>query len=141
MNKNFFSVAAYKANAAFCGAIAKLCGKIAKHPNLAMICAGFLMAQGAFAQTGKADYSQGVNALNSVQSGLGSWIAPVRKVCYVVAGIIAIVGGLSVAIKMNNGEQDVKKSIMLIVGAVIFLLAAATALPLMLGVTDTGVTK
>ena len=37
-------------------------------------------------------------------------------------------------IKMNNEEQDVKKSIMMIVGACIFLVAAAQALPLFFGV-------
>ena len=35
---------------------------------------------------------------------------------------------------VNNEEQDVKKSIMMIVGACIFLVAAAQALPLFFGV-------
>ena len=36
---------------------------------------------------------------------------------------------------MNNEEQDVKKKIMLTVGACIFLIAAANALPLFFGIT------
>lgn len=39
-------------------------------------------------------------------------------------------------IAMNNEEQDVKKKIMMIVGACIFLVAAAQALPLFFGVTN-----
>ena len=47
---------------------------------------------------------------------------------------MAVVGAISVYIKMNNEEQDVKKSIMMIVGACLFLVAAAQALPLFFGV-------
>ena len=35
---------------------------------------------------------------------------------------------------MNNEEQDVKKKIMMTVGACIFLIAAANALPLFFGI-------
>ena len=35
---------------------------------------------------------------------------------------------------MNNEEQDVKKKIMLIVGACLFLIAAARALPMFFGI-------
>jgi len=38
-------------------------------------------------------------------------------------------------IAMNNEEQDVKKKIMMVVGACIFLIAAANALPLFFGIT------
>ena len=39
-------------------------------------------------------------------------------------------------IAMNNEEQDVKKKIMMVVGACIFLIAAANALPLFFGITN-----
>ena len=99
-----------------------------------MLAAGFLMAQKTFADA----YQTGIDQLGETSTGLQKWIEPVQKVCYAVAGIVAIVGAISVYIKMNNEEQDVKKSIMLIVGAVIFLLAAATALPAMLGFKTSG---
>jgi hypothetical protein len=75
----------------------------------------------------------GVTAINSVADSLKHYIEPVRVLCYALAGIIAIGGGISVYIKMNNEEQDVKKSIMMIVGACIFLIAAATFLPKFFG--------
>lgn len=31
------------------------------------------------------------------------------KLCYAIAGVVAIVGAISVYIAMNNEEQDVKK--------------------------------
>ena len=40
---------------------------------------------------------------------------------------------ISVYIAMNNEEQDVKKKIMMVFGACIFLVAAAQALPLFFG--------
>ena len=43
------------------------------------------------------------------------------------------VGAISVYIAMNNEEQDVKKKIMMVVGACIFLIAAAQALPMFFG--------
>ena len=56
------------------------------------------------------------------------------KLCYAIAGVVAIVGAISVYIAMNNEEQDVKKKIMMVVGACIFLIAAAKALPLFFGI-------
>ena len=41
---------------------------------------------------------------------------------------------ISVYIAMNNEEQDVKKKIMMVVGACLFLIAAAQALPLFFGI-------
>jgi type IV secretory pathway VirB2 component (pilin) len=71
--------------------------------------------------------------LETVTSDIAQYIEPVRMLIYAIAAIVAIGGGISVYVKMNNEEQDVKKSIMMIVGACIFLIAAATALPAFFG--------
>jgi len=42
---------------------------------------------------------------------------------------------LPIDIAMNNEEQDVKKKIMMVVGACIFLIAAAQALPMFFGLS------
>lgn len=75
----------------------------------------------------------GVQAITKSTDALKKYLPVVVKLCYVLAGIVAILGAISVYIKMNNEEQDVKKSIMMIVGACIFLVAAAQALPLFFG--------
>lgn len=79
------------------------------------------------------DIDSGVQAITQSTDALKKYIPVITKLCYVLAGIVGILGTVSVFIKMNNEEQDVKKSIMMIVGSCIFLLAAAQALPLFFG--------
>ena len=75
----------------------------------------------------------GVKAISTASDSIKKYLPVVVKLIYVIAGIVAVLGDISVYIKMNNEEQDVKKSIMMIVGACIFLIAAAQALPLFFG--------
>ena len=86
----------------------------------------------AFAQTA-GDYTAGTSALTTVAEEIAKYVPIVVKLCYAIAGVVAIVGAISVYIAMNNDEQDVKKKIMMVVGACIFLVAAAQALPLFFG--------
>lgn len=90
----------------------------------------------ALAQNAAGDYTAGTTALGTVTTEIAKYVPYVVKLCYAIAGVVAIVGAISVYIKMNNEEQDVKKSIMMIVGACIFLVAAAQALPLFFGITS-----
>ena len=84
---------------------------------------------GVYAQ----DTSAGTAALTQVTTDIQKYIPIVQKLVYAIAGVVAVIGAVSVYIKMNNEEQDVKKSIMMIIGACIFLVAAATALPAFFG--------
>ena len=86
-----------------------------------------------FAQNTAGDYTAGTNALSTVTEEIAKYIPYVVKLCYAIAGVVAVVGAISVYIAMNNEEQDVKKKIMMVVGACIFLVAAAQALPLFFG--------
>lgn len=76
-----------------------------------------------------------ITSIFSYSDEIAKYVPYVVKLCYAIAGIVAVVGAISVYIKMNNEEQDVKKSIMMIVGACIFLVAAAQALPLFFGIS------
>ena len=94
-----------------------------------------LAPAGAFAQElAGTGYDAGTSALEEVASELVKYVPYVFNLCYALAGIVAIVGAISVYIAMNNEEQDVKKKIMMTVGACIFLIAAANALPLFFGI-------
>jgi len=98
--------------------------------------AAFMLLVGtaaAFAQSSAGDYTAGTNALSTVTEEIAKYIPYVVKLCYAIAGVVAVVGAISVYIAMNNEEQDVKKKIMMVVGACIFLVAAAQALPLFFG--------
>ena len=86
------------------------------------------------AQNTAGDYTAGTNALSTVAEEIAKYVPIVVKLCYAIAGVVAIVGAISVYIAMNNEEQDVKKKIMMVVGACIFLIAAAQALPLFFGI-------
>ena len=86
------------------------------------------------AQNSAGDYSAGTTALTTVTEEIAKYVPIVVKLCYAIAGVVAIVGAISVYIAMNNEEQDVKKKIMMVVGACIFLIAAAQALPLFFGI-------
>ena len=88
-----------------------------------------------FAQNAAGDYTAGTNALSTVTEEIAKYVPYVVKLCYAIAGVVAVVGAISVYIAMNNEEQDVKKKIMMVVGACIFLIAAANALPLFFGIT------
>ena len=69
----------------------------------------------AFAQNAAGDYSAGTTALGTVTDEIAKYVPYVVKLCYAIAGIVAVVGAISVYIKMNNEEQDVKKKIMMVV--------------------------
>lgn len=87
-----------------------------------------------FAQNAAGDYTAGTNALSTVTEEIAKYVPYVVKLCYAIAGVVAVVGAISVYIAMNNEEQDVKKKIMMVVGACIFLVAAAQAVPLFFGI-------
>lgn len=105
----------------------RLTGMVGKR-QLALL-AILLLCASAFAQSTGA----GAAALSSTTQEIAKYIPVVQKVIYAIAGVVAVVGCISVYIKMNNDEQDVKKSIMMLIGACIFLVSAATALPKFFG--------
>ena len=53
-------------------------------------------------------YDAGTNALEEVATELVKYVPYVVNLCYALAGVVAIVGAISVYIAMNNEEQDVK---------------------------------
>ena len=67
----------------------------------------------AFAQNAAGDYSAGTTALGTVTTEIAKYIPYVVKLCYAIAGIVAVVGAISVYIKMHNAEQDVKNILVL----------------------------
>ena len=67
----------------------------------------------AMAQNAAGDYSAGTTALTTVTEEIAKYVPIVVKLCYAIAGVVAIVGAISVYISMNNEEQDVKKILVL----------------------------
>ena len=67
----------------------------------------------AFAQNTAGDYSAGTSALSTVAEEIAKYVPIVVKLCYAIAGVVAIIGAISVYIAMNNDEQDVKNILVL----------------------------
>ncbi len=67
----------------------------------------------AMAQNSAGDYSAGTTALTTVTEEIAKYVPIVVKLCYAIAGVVAIVGAISVYIAMNNEEQDVKNILVL----------------------------
>lgn len=67
----------------------------------------------AMAQNSAGDYSAGTTALATVTEEIAKYVPIVVKLCYAIAGVVAIVGAISVYIAMNNEEQDVKNILVL----------------------------
>ena len=103
---------------------------------LVAVCLTFNVATALAQSGGGAGYEAGKNAISQASEQIAQYVPIATKLCYAIAGVVAIVGAISVYVKMNNEEQDVKKSIMMLVGACIFLIAAAQALPLFFGIED-----
>lgn len=66
-----------------------------------------------YAQNAAGDYTAGTNALTTVTEEIAKYVPYVVKLCYAIAGVVAVVGAISVYIAMNNEEQDVKNILVL----------------------------
>ena len=77
------------------------------------------VAIGLFASTCKAladsgaGYEAGKNAISQASEQIAQYVPIATKLCYAIAGVVAIVGAISVYVKMNNEEQDVKNILVL----------------------------
>ena len=83
---------------------------LVKNPRVAMVAAFLLVfTVSTFAQNTEA----GIKAITTSTDSLKKYVPVVTNLCYALAGIVAIIGAISVYIKMNNEEQDVKKILVL----------------------------
>ncbi len=73
--------------------------------------------------------AQATGAIHTAAEDIQKYQKPVQELMYAIAAVIGIVGAFSVYFKMQNGDQDVKKTIMMTIGGCIAMVAMATALP------------
>lgn len=82
-----------------------------------------------------AQSTAGITGIDGAASTFENYIPHIKTLLYVIAAIVSMVGAFSIYFKMQNGDQDVKKTIMMTVGGCVALVAMATALPSFFGVT------
>ena len=89
--------------------------KTVKNPRFTMMVALlFVFTLGIMADTAATGgYEAGKTALSSVTEEIGKYIPLVVKLCYAIAGVVAVLGAISVYMAMNNEEQDVKNILVL----------------------------
>ena len=90
-----------------------MCEKAVMSPRFGMVLAMLCMVSVTFAQNAAGDYSAGTTALGTVTTEIAKYVPVAVKLCYAIAGVVAVVGAISVYIKMNNEEQDVKNILVL----------------------------
>ena len=95
-----------------------------------------LVSISASAKCGAVDYSWGVDGLQEATSYLGTMVIYTIEVLYAGAAIMVIVASLQIYIKMNLHEGDVTKSIMMLIGGILFMIGAMIVMPAFFGYQD-----
>lgn len=93
--------------------------------RLLLAAVGFFMACSAFAAG-----NPGVSGIGQAATTISEYKDPVQKLIYAIAAVIGIVGAFNVYFKMQNGDQDVKKTIMMTLGGCVALVCLAQCIPL-----------
>lgn len=89
----------------------------------------FIPFTGAFASFGVTNYELGTKGLMDMTEFTLASMSVVVQICFAIGTILAIYGATTIYIKMQNGEDGVIKSIYLLVGACIFLVAMTIVFP------------
>ena len=74
--------------------------------------------------------STGAGGFTKATTEISSYQTPVSNLMKAIAAVIVLVGAFNVYFKMQNGDQDVKKSIMMTIGGCVAFIAMSEALPL-----------
>ena len=86
-----------------------------------------------YAKCGGVNYSWGTDALASMHDYVVTMMLYVLYICYALATVVGIISALQITIKMNIGEDGVKKAIMMLVGAILFIISASIVFPAFFG--------
>ena len=114
--------------------IADKCERLVLSPRFGMTLVLCFMVTVVFGQDAAGDYTSGINAISTVTTEIAKYVPYVQGLLYAIAGVVGLGGAISVYIKMNNEESDVKKSIMMVVGSCVALIGLAQAVPLFFGI-------
>lgn len=87
----------------------------------------------ASAKCGGVDYTMGAEALARMHDFVVTMMMYVTYLTYTVASIVAVISALQIYIKINVGEEGVAKSIMTLIGAILFLIGATMVMPAIFG--------
>lgn len=85
------------------------------------------------AKCGGVDYSWGADRLAKAHDFVITMLLYVVYLSYAIAGIVAVIASLQIYIKMNVGEEGIKKEIMMVGGSILFIIGASIFMPALFG--------
>lgn len=100
-----------------------MCSHAAQKGVLALTALTISVGEAMAASKGAAGFTKATQEVSSYQT-------PVSNLMKAIAAVIVLVGAFNVYFKMQNGDQDVKKTIMMTIGGCIAFIALSEALPL-----------
>ena len=74
-----------------------------------------------------------LDALSNAHDYTVTMMLYVVYLSYAIAGLVAVIGALQIYIKMQTGEGDITKSIMMLLGACLFMIGAYVLFPAFFG--------
>lgn len=86
-----------------------------------------------YAKCGGVDYTWGADGLAKAHDFVITMLLYVVYLSYAVAGIVAVIASLQIYIKMNVGEEGIRKEIIMVVGAILFIIGASVFMPALFG--------
>ena len=92
-----------------------------------------LFFQTASAKCGAVDYSRGADGLADATTFVGTMMIYTVDVLYAIASVVVIISALQIYIKMNNHEGDITKSILFLMGGIVFMIGAMIVMPAFFG--------
>ena len=92
-----------------------------------------IIPMSVYAKCGGVNYSWGADALASMHDYVVTMMLYVLYICYALATVVGLISALQITIKMNIGEDGVKKAIMMLVGAILFIISASIVFPAFFG--------
>lgn len=87
----------------------------------------------ASAKCGGVDYTWGADGLAKAHDFVITMLLYVVYMSYAAAGIVAVIASLQIYIKMNVGEEGIRKEIIMVVGAILFIIGASVFMPALFG--------
>ena len=74
--------------------------------------------------------SKGAGGFTKATTEIQSYETPVANLMKAIAAVIVLVGAFNVYFKRQNGDQDVKKTVMMTIGGCVAFIAMSEALPM-----------
>jgi len=101
--------------------------------GLSFSLSSLLLYQTASAKCGAVDYSRGADGLADATTFVGTMMIYTVDVLYAIASVVVIISALQIYIKMNNHEGDITKSILFLMGGIVFMIGAMIVMPAFFG--------